>query len=58
MTIFSSKNLYMCTIVGVMVQQIRKYNGTNLKELLHLENIHMHRWVSDIKRGNTANKIE
>ena len=48
----------MCTIVGVMVQQIRKYNGTNLKEFLHLEHIHMHRCVSDIKRGNIANKIE
>jgi len=58
MTIFFYMNLYMCTIVGVMVQQIRKYNGTNLKEFLHLEHIHMHRCVSDIKRGNIANKIE
>ena len=40
----------MYTFVGVMVQQFRKYKGTNLKEFLHLENIHM-QIASPILRG-------
>ena len=56
MTASSSKTLYMCTIMGVRVQQFRKYNGPNIKEFLHLENIHMTNCVSGSKRGNIGNK--